>query len=255
MNPDRYQVRFVGFPQNSTKVHMLYRLTPKPIKYFGYERSCREGTVTLTNVDGQMTVTGTKTNFPQDCASCFIRFGAAGMPADPNGSTTPFIMERRIEKWESLVKLLVSDLTVYERPGPNGNPPEGTSWDAGVIDTSAYAANTVADGGTVPGSVPDWDGTIAYSNLDTQLTSQHQYAITDVLNASPQMWTACISGTEMWYARIAGKPADVAMAVYNRDLRLAMEADVVMPISKQLRGMYPTPRSMGWHSDLMPDVT
>jgi hypothetical protein len=53
----------------------------------------------------------------------------------------------------------------------------------------------------------------------------------------------------MWYARIAGRPAEQPMAMYNRDLRIAMEADVVRPLSGVPQGIaYPTPRSAGWRS-------
>jgi hypothetical protein len=81
-----------------------------------------------------------------------------------------------------------------------------------------------------------------------------KYAITDIIDASPQMYTAILSAAEMWYARIAGKPSD-AMQAYARDLRLAMESDSVAPFSgRPSRGQYPTPRTMGWHSDLRADV-
>jgi len=63
-----------------------------------------------------------------------------------------------------------------------------------------------------------------------------------------------LSAAEMWYARMAGKPADNAMQAYARDLRLAMESDSVAPFSGRPRGHYPTPRTMGWHSDLRSDV-
>jgi hypothetical protein len=81
-----------------------------------------------------------------------------------------------------------------------------------------------------------------------------KYAITDPIDASPQMYTAVLSAAEMWYARMSGKPSDVAMNAYGRDLRLAMESDSVAPFSGRARGHYPTPRSMGWHSDLRSDV-
>lgn len=82
-----------------------------------------------------------------------------------------------------------------------------------------------------------------------------KYAITDVIDASPQMYTAILSAAEMWYARIAGKPYESAMQVYARDLRLAMESDSVAPFSgRPLHGHYPTPRTMGWHSELGGDV-
>jgi hypothetical protein len=82
-----------------------------------------------------------------------------------------------------------------------------------------------------------------------------KYCITDIVDASPTMYTAILSACEMWYARIAGKPADAAMQIFNRDLRLAMENDQVAPFSgRPSNGQYPTPRTMGWHSTIMGDV-
>lgn len=83
-----------------------------------------------------------------------------------------------------------------------------------------------------------------------------RYCITDPIDASPTMYTAIIGACELWYARIAGKPADAPMAAFNRDLRIAMENDVVSPRSgRPYHTPYPTPRSMGWHSELLPDIT
>ena len=82
-----------------------------------------------------------------------------------------------------------------------------------------------------------------------------KYCITDVIDASPTMYTAILSACEMWYARIAGKPVEVAMQAYNRDLRIAMENDQISPLSgRPFKNPYPTPRTMGWHSSLRQDL-
>ena len=81
-----------------------------------------------------------------------------------------------------------------------------------------------------------------------------KYAISDLLECSPQMYTAILSASEMWYARLAGRPAVEVVQLFNRDLRLAMENDVVSPLSGRPRMIeYPTARSMGWKSDQLPD--
>lgn len=87
-----------------------------------------------------------------------------------------------------------------------------------------------------------------------QAASGAKCVITDEVDASPQMWTACLSAAEMWYARMAGKPAGEVTALFNRDLRLAMESDAISP-SGTVSRVYATPRSMGWHTNLLPDVT
>lgn len=195
-NPDVWQVRFVGVPVNGTVVHYTYRVRPKPIKYMGYERITRQGTVQMTG----SAVTGTGTAFPLDCAGAVIRFGSLGMEAEAQGATIPYLLER---------------------------------------DITAVASSTAL---TVDNAAPN-------------LPANTKYAITDVIDASPTMYTAILASCEMWYARIAGKPADAAMAVFNRDLRIAMENDVIAPRSgRPYDTPYPTPRSMGWHSELMADV-
>ena len=195
-NPDVWQVRFVGVPVNDTVVHYTYRVRPKPIKYMGYERITRQGTVQMTGP----AVTGTGTAFPLDCAGAVIRFGSAGMEAEAQGATIPYLLER---------------------------------------DITAVASATAL---TVDNAAPN-------------LPANTKYAITDVIDASPTMYTSILAACEMWYARIAGKPADAAMAVFNRDLRIAMENDVIAPRSgRPYDTPYPTPRSMGWHGELMADV-
>lgn len=193
--PDRYQIRFVGMPTNGTVIHYTYRYTPKEIKYMGYERLCRQGTVTASGT----TVTGANTAFPEDIAGSVIRFGTTNTEADPVGSLAPFVHERLVTARNSPTSL--------------------------TIDAPLEAA---------------------------PLT---RYAISDQLDVSPVMYTAVLSAAEMWYARIAGKPGDTAVQMYMRDLRLAMEQDVVSPLSGRPNHLpYPTPRTMGWSSEPLPDV-
>ena len=64
-----------------------------------------------------------------------------------------------------------------------------------------------------------------------------KYIVTDYLDISPNMYTALLSCCEVWAARLLGKNITGAIAIYQRDLRLAFEADAVAPISGQ-RKMY-----------------
>lgn len=80
-------------------------------------------------------------------------------------------------------------------------------------------------------------------------TAGVKYAISDIIDCSPQMYTAILSAAELWYARLAGKPGDDIVALFNRDLRLAMERDVVSPLAGQPYLLnYKTPRTMGYYS-------
>lgn len=58
-----------------------------------------------------------------------------------------------------------------------------------------------------------------------------RFIITDYLDISPGMYTALISGAEVWAARLLGKNVEGAMGVYGRDIRMAFESDAMAPIS------------------------
>ena len=317
-HPDRYQIRFVGVPTNPVRVSYTYRVIPKPIKYMGYERLARQGTVSLgkvqttcattsgsstitvastngfyvglnvivqnfptatvkilsinpvnnqvvvsanatatgTNVvlrSSMVLVTGTGTDFPQDVSGCMIRFGAAGMEADATGSTVPFLAERRIEDWKSKTALTVSTTNAYQRPDAENNQydEEPVDFDGGIVSVGPPPTGVVEAQTNYQYVANDLD------DINTTLPALTKYAITDIINASPQMYTAILSACEMWYSRVAGKDYGTAAQVFNRDLRIAMENDVVTPMSGQPFGgnsFYATPRTMGWHSNLGEDI-
>jgi hypothetical protein len=58
-----------------------------------------------------------------------------------------------------------------------------------------------------------------------------RYVISDHLDVSPNMYTALLTGAELWLARLQGKNIEGAVGLYQRDLKLAMEQDVVAPVS------------------------
>jgi hypothetical protein len=62
-------------------------------------------------------------------------------------------------------------------------------------------------------------------------TDKCRYVISDYLDVSPGMFTAVLTGAELWAARMLGKPLDAAVGMYQRDLKIAMENDSVTPIS------------------------
>lgn len=198
VNPDRFQVRFVGVPTSSVIVHFTYRYQPKMVKYMGYEPQCRQGTVTTSESSGVHTATGTGTDFAEDMPGSYIRFGTVANSAEPIGALYPFIAEAKI----------------VTRP----------------TNSTLTLAIPVA----------------TLSNV--------KYAISDVIDCSPQMYTAVLSASEMWYARLAGKPGKDVVELFTHDLRLAMERDVLSPLSGRPTSIgYPTPRAMGYYSAQQPD--
>ena len=54
-----------------------------------------------------------------------------------------------------------------------------------------------------------------------------KYVVTDMLDLAPSMYTALLSGAEVWAARLLGKNIEGAYGLYGRDLRMAFEADSV----------------------------
>lgn len=57
------------------------------------------------------------------------------------------------------------------------------------------------------------------------------YTVSDVLDFSPGMYTAMLTGSEVWAARLLGKNVDGAYGLYGRDLRMAYESDAVAALS------------------------
>jgi hypothetical protein len=79
--------------------------------------------------------------------------------------------------------------------------------------------------------------------------------VSDRLDLSSHMFTAVLSGAEMWMARMQGKNVEGATAVFQRDMRLAMEADQITPVSGQRSfGALYSPRAMGYYSPTQADT-
>jgi hypothetical protein len=80
--------------------------------------------------------------------------------------------------------------------------------------------------------------------------------VSDYLDVSDTMFSAVLSGAEVWVAKMLGKNVEGAMAVYARDLRMAFEADNLAPIS----GTRPDgivvsgARALGYYSASGPDT-
>jgi hypothetical protein len=58
-----------------------------------------------------------------------------------------------------------------------------------------------------------------------------KFVITDYLDLAPTMYTALLSGSEVWLARLMGKNIEGATGIYGRDLRMAFEGDAVATLS------------------------
>lgn len=87
--------------------------------------------------------------------------------------------------------------------------------------------------------------------VDTPLSaSGAKYVITDPVDMPVGMHNCMLSGCEYWLSRIRNQKPDNAFAMYQRDLRLAMENDQVAPMATALRIVWD---SYGWRTPLQSD--
>ena len=77
-----------------------------------------------------------------------------------------------------------------------------------------------------------------------------KYLITDIIDMPDSMHNALLSGAEYWLARMRGTKPDNAFALYQRDLKLAMEGDQLAPYSGVSRTIWDT---SGWRTPLQSD--
>jgi hypothetical protein len=89
--------------------------------------------------------------------------------------------------------------------------------------------------------VPNSTKLTVWSPIDGIAYTGTKYVVTDYLDLAPGMYSALLSGAEVWAARLLGKNIEGSTGVYGRDLRLAFENDAVAPLSGR-RG------SNGWYS-------
>lgn len=89
------------------------------------------------------------------------------------------------------------------------------------------------------------------ATIDTSLSySGVKYVVTDPVDAPEGMHNCMLSAAEYWLARMRGDGADKKFALYQRDLRLAMENDAVAPFSGTERVVWDT---YGWRTPLQAD--
>lgn len=77
-----------------------------------------------------------------------------------------------------------------------------------------------------------------------------KYCVSDIIDMSDSMHNAMLSCAEYWLARMRGTKPDNAFALYQRDLRLAMEGDQLAPYSGTQRVVWDT---SGWRTPLQSD--
>lgn len=82
------------------------------------------------------------------------------------------------------------------------------------------------------------------------VASSTKYLITDPIDVPPHMHNVIRSGAEYWLARIRDTKPEKVFSMYQRDLRLAMEMDVLAPTSGRSKDIW---SDRGWRSPLQAD--
>jgi len=94
----------------------------------------------------------------------------------------------------------------------------------------------------------------AWSPLGGMKYESTKYVVTDYLDIAPAMYSALLSGAEVWLARLMGKDQGPAFANYQRELRLAFEADAVAVLDGREMGGGPGYTFPFWYLTPGPDM-
>ena len=263
---DNYQIRFVGVPTSGTSVYYTYRYIPESVKFMGYEATCRQGSVsnalilTGASIFNNTTITLSSTSQ--------LEVGFVVNSADAGVSNQPIAtIVNATSITLNVAPTTTADPAIFTITDPLGLTVFGTgsSFPPNQINCVIRfgSATDEADGvGSVTPYVYQREVASRINTLKMRITESLpeqlinvKYAISDIIDCSPQMYTAILSACEMWYARLAGKAAAPVMEVYKRDLVLAFENDVISPIGGRATTMIaPTPRTAGWYSPSFPDM-
>ena len=279
---DNYQIRFVGVPTAGTIVFYTYRYIPEAIKFMGYESSCRQGTVaTKLALQGTLTINNAVITAVSDTSEIQVGYQVVASYVQNNITTVltplapaPPTTVISIDAANSTVTMSANatgsslptlSTVVFRDPNSLTVFGDDTAFPPNLVDCVlrlGTATNEAEGIGSVTPYIYQTEITsrvnatklLVETGLPTTLI-RIKYAISQIIDCSPQMYTAILSACEMWYARLAGKAAGPVMEVYKRDLILAFENDVVSPIGGRATTMIaPTPRTAGWYSPSFPDM-
>jgi hypothetical protein len=92
--------------------------------------------------------------------------------------------------------------------------------------------------------------TLTVSGGYTSYAAGTKYLITDPIDLPEHMHNVMLSGSEYWLSRIRSNNVDEKYQLYQRDLRLAMEADQLAPVSGRSKRIW---TDGGWRSPLLAD--
>lgn len=134
----------------------------------------------------------------------------------------------------------------------------GTAFTSSMVG-SVLRVGTSTDTPGAEGSLTPYQGEAVITavasatscTLATSLTATGaKYLVTDIVDMSPGMTNGFLSCASYWLARTRGTKPDNAFAMYQRDLRLAMESDVLTPFQQPQRVIFD---AMAWRTPLQAD--
>ncbi len=134
----------------------------------------------------------------------------------------------------------------------------GTAFTAAMVG-SVLRVGTATDLPGSDGSLTPYQGEAVIASvasatactLATSLTATNaKYLVTDIVDMSAGMHNGFLSCAAYWLARTRGSKPDNAFAMYQRDLRLAMESDALTPFQPPSRVIFD---AMAWRTPLQSD--
>jgi hypothetical protein len=135
----------------------------------------------------------------------------------------------------------------------------GTQFSAGMKGSILRVGDTTNTPGTLSSITPySAETKILTANSAVGVSTESsgtiaagtKYLVTDPIDLPAHMHNVMYSAAEYWLARIRNQKPDNAFAMYQRDLRLAMEMDQLAPLSGRSREVW---HDGGWRSPLKPD--
>ena len=257
-----YDLKIYNGYRYTETLTLTYRRRPRDLRLTGWEPSSRVGTVTTTPVSAPAsTATATATVAGGAVTAIAVSDGGTGYSPAPavtitggggTGATANAIVANGVVTAINVTNGGTGYLTppTVTMPAPPSSPP-------GTYFTVAGSSTQFAP--QMLGSILRVSGDAAYhpeglagmhpykseafitgvSNATTMTAhspelatgySGSKYLITDILDISPTMYTALLSGSEAWVARLLGKNIEGALAVHGRDLRMAFEQDTLAPV-------------------------
>jgi hypothetical protein len=258
-----YDVKIFNGYRYTETVTLTYRRRPRDLRLTGWEPASRVGTVTTTLVSAPASLAvATATVAAGKVSAITVTSGGAGYSLNPavtltgGGGTGAIAVSVVSNGVVSGVQVIdggsgYTTAPTVTIPPPPSSPPgtyltvAGTSTAfhskmvGSVIRTSGdsvyhpeslagmrpYVMEAFITGVTNATSLTAHAPEISTANANSK------YIVTDLLDISPSMYTALLSGAEVWSARLLGKNIEGTMGVNARDMRLAFEQDTLAPLS------------------------